>query len=189
MFSIFKNTQRTLGMFTRVFRGAALILGAVAIISLFSTLYFVVRAEPAGGEVVAFEEVTNPAPVANPAGQSQFHHAVVEFETAAGDTVTFQGRSGRADNTFEVGDAVDVLYRPGRPDVARIDTVPEVWATPLIFGGLFLVFGILGAIAPYAFADHRGNRASASPVWPERSEEGGNDGADESRTGGDDERV
>ena len=184
MFSMLKNTRRALGMFTRVFRAAAFILGAVAVISSFSTLYFVLRAETADGEVVGFEEVTNPAPAVNPSGTSSFEHAIVEFETAAGDTTRFQGRSGRAGNTFVVGDSVDVLYRPDRPGVARINSILEVWATPLIFGGLFLVFGILGLIAPYAFADHRGNRASVSPVWPERPDTG-----NESKSGGSDERV
>ncbi len=185
MVSMFRNTQRALGMFTRVFRAAALVLGAIAVISAISTLYFLVRAEPASGQVVGFEEVTNPAPTANPAGTSSFEHAVVEFETAGGDTRRFQGRSGRAGSTFAVGDSVGVVYRPDRPDLARIDSIPEVWATPLIFGGLFLVFGILGLIAPYAFADHRGNRASVSPVWPERQETGD----DTKSSGGDGERV
>ena len=184
MVSMFSKTQRTLGMFTRVFRGAALALGVVAIISALSTLFFVLRAEPARGEVVGFEQVTNPAPVVNPGGSSSFNHAVVEFETAAGDSSRFQGRSGRADNTFAVGDSVDVLYRPDRPSVARIDSIPEVWATPLIFGALFLIFGILGLIAPFAFSDHRGNRASVSPVWPEHSER-----TDKSGSRGSDERA
>ncbi|MFP4643018.1 MAG: DUF3592 domain-containing protein [Spirochaetales bacterium] len=184
MVSMFSNTQRTLGMFTRVFRGAALILGLVAVGSALNTLSFVSRAQSAQGEVVDFEQVTNPAPAVNPAGSDSFNHAVVEFETDAGDTSSFNGRSSRAEDTFAVGDSVDVLYRPDSPDVARIDSIVEVWATPLIFGGLFIVFGTLGLIAPFAFSDHRGNRASVSPVWPERPE-----GDDSSGSGRGDERV
>ncbi|MFW5994975.1 MAG: DUF3592 domain-containing protein [Spirochaetia bacterium] len=162
-----KNTQRTLGMFTSVFRAVALLLGAVGLISAGTTLFFVVNSESATGSVVDFEEVTNPAPVLNPGGTSSFHYAVIEFSTADDRQVRFQGRSGQGDSSFEQGDTVQVRYRPADPEQARIDSTLEIWATPLIFGGLFLVFGIIGVVAPFAFSDHRGNRQSVSPVWPE----------------------
>ena len=171
MFDLPKNTQRTLGMFTRVFRAVSLLLGAVALISAGTTLFFVVNSESATGSVVDFEEVTNPAPVLNPGGTSSFYYAIIQFSTPENRQVRFQGRSGRGDSSFEQGDRVEVRYRPENPEQARIDSTLEIWATPLIFGGLFLVFGIIGLVAPFAFADHRGNRRSASPVWPETQQE------------------
>lgn len=167
MFEMLKNTQRTLGMFTSVFRVVAVLLGVVALVSAGTTLFFVLNSESTTGSVVDFEEVTNPAPVLNPGGTSSFYYAVIEFSTAANETFRFQGRSGRGDNKFEQGDTVGVRYRPGSPEDARIDSTLEIWATPLIFSGLFLLFGIIGLVAPFAFADHRGNRRSTSPVWPE----------------------
>lgn len=171
MLNILKNTTKTLGVFAILFRSVALVLFAIALISGIVTLHFRLSSETAEGNVSGFAEVTNPAPIVNPGGTNGFEYAVIEFETAAGERASLQGRSGRGAAHFDLGDTVSVRYRPSSPDSARIDSFMEIWATPVIFGGLFVVFAVIGIIAPYAFADNRGNRRSASPVWPERGAE------------------
>lgn len=46
---------------------------------------------------------------------------------------------------FHVGEAVRVLYEPGNPQGARIDTFVQLWLTPLICGALGVVFSAVGA--------------------------------------------
>ncbi len=175
MLKALENTTKTLGVFATLFRTVALVLLAIALISGIVTLHFRLSSETTVGRVTGFEEVTNPAPLVNPGGTNGFEYAVVEFETADAERSSVQGRSGRGAAQFDIGDTVPVRYRPSRPDRARIDSFMEIWATPVIFGGLFLVFAVIGIIAPYAFADNRGNRRSVSPVWPERGDRrGGN---------------
>ncbi len=170
MLKVFGNTTQTLGVFAKLFRAIALVLLAITVVSGFVTLQFRLSSQSAVGRVTGFEEVVNPAPITNPGGTNGFEYVVVEFETAAAERSSVQGRSGRGADQFDIGDPVPVRYSPSRPDRARIDSFMEIWATPVIFGALFAVFALIGIVAPYAFADNRGNRRSVSPVWPERSD-------------------
>ena len=50
-------------------------------------------------------------------------------------------RSGNGSNPplYEVGEKVPVLYLPGRPGAAVIDTFIELWLGPVIYTGLGLL--------------------------------------------------
>jgi hypothetical protein len=61
---------------------------------------------------------------------------VVAFKTSDGTQVEFIGHSGSSSPTFVRGQQVDVIYRPGNPPKARINTFGELWA-PLIFLTIF----------------------------------------------------
>ena len=70
------------------------------------------------------------------------YRAVFRFadETGKEHTVTSSHNSKPA--THRVGDQVTVLYPPGHPEAANIDSFWELWFMPAIFGFLAAAFGI-----------------------------------------------
>ncbi len=66
-------------------------------------------------------------------------YPVVEFQTADGQTVQFEGRVGMPWAKGQVGRRVRVLYDPADPEKAVVDSVVELWFPALIF----LAVGIL----------------------------------------------
>ncbi|MCC3774238.1 DUF3592 domain-containing protein [Streptomyces sp. UNOB3_S3] len=91
-------------------------------------------AQRARGTVVALERREDAA------------YPVVEFTPANGATRKFRDSAGSNPPSYEVGEQVGVLYRPGSPGDARIDGFPSLWGTPLIFGGVGLVFTVAGIV-------------------------------------------
>jgi hypothetical protein len=91
----------------------------------------------AGGVVVELNE-RRPSPL-----ETAAFDAVVRFTSSDGATVQFEDREGSLPPRYAVGEAVRVLYAPGAPQLARIDTGAD-WrlVTPfLAFGVLFLLLG------------------------------------------------
>ena len=92
---------------------------------------------PAEGRVVQMVSRTNK-------GSTQFY-PIVEFRTAEGQTIRFQGRTGTNPPSYRVGDTVKVRYDPQTPQSAVIDSW-ELWLPSGIFigvGGFFALIGIL----------------------------------------------
>ena len=70
----------------------------------------------------------------------------VRFTTADGRQVVFVSGTASSPASYDEGDRVDVRYRRGDPDDARIDSVTGVWLGALVTGGLTLFFGALGIV-------------------------------------------
>lgn len=70
-------------------------------------------------------------------------YPVVEFQTADGRTIQFEGRVGVPWARGKVGRSVKVLYDPTDPEEAVVDSLVEFRSPALIF----LVVGILWSIA------------------------------------------
>lgn len=71
-------------------------------------------------------------------------HPQVEFETAAGETVSYP--QGGLIFGYAVGDPVSVLYRPGNPSAtASIDAWGALWVGEFFLFFLGLAFAIGGA--------------------------------------------
>lgn len=84
---------------------------------------------------------------------------VVAFKTSDGTRVEFVGSSGSSSPTFVRGQQVDVIYTPGNPPKARINTFGELWAPPLLlttFGAIFFAIGF----APIFIRWKRGHTAA-----------------------------
>lgn len=123
---------------------------------------FLANAERAQGTVVALEwrnddhdgasrkRRVNDGPVAYP---------VVEFTSAGGTQREFQGSTGSSPPSYEVGERVEVLYRPDSPEDARINGFASLWLLPLVFGGIGLLFAGIGTIVAFAM---RGRSQGAS---------------------------
>jgi hypothetical protein len=70
---------------------------------------------------------------------------VVEFE-AAGRKITFTGSVGSAPAAYKVGERVKVVFAPGNPDDARIDSFWEQYVMPGIFLGVGVICLLIGLV-------------------------------------------
>jgi len=76
-------------------------------------------------------------------GHGTNYHAVVEFETQAGDKISFIDKVGASHPLYETGDEVTILYEAKKPQDAMIHRGIWNWAVPggLIFFGFLLIWG------------------------------------------------
>ncbi|WP_229844606.1 DUF3592 domain-containing protein [Streptomyces cinnamoneus] len=73
-------------------------------------------------------------------------YPVVEFTSADGTPRKFRDSAGSNPPSYEVGEHVEVLYRPDSPEDARIKGFISLWLAPLIFGGIGLLFMGIGTV-------------------------------------------
>lgn len=78
------------------------------------------------------------------ADDSPAAYPVVEFTPVDGTPRKFRDSAGSNPPAYEVGEQVEVLYRPDSPEDARIKGFLSLWLLPLIFGGIGLVFTGIG---------------------------------------------
>ncbi len=93
---------------------------------------------PAEGRVVQV------VPRADSEGKTLFY-PIVEFRTAEGRTIRFQGSTGSNPPSYRTGAQVKVRYDPQSPESAVIDSW-ELWLPSSIFlgvGGFFALMGFL----------------------------------------------
>ena len=87
------------------------------------------------------------------------------FEFVDQDDHSHRVAGGVASNppSFHRGEEVRVLYQPGKPERAQIDSFMESWFLTMVFGALGTVFtGIASGVAIYAVA--RASRARVAGV-------------------------
>jgi CxxC motif-containing protein (DUF1111 family) len=81
--------------------------------------------------------------------QSVNYSPKVQFSTADGKNITFISNTSSSPAEFQVGQTVEVLYNPGNPQNAQINSAVDVFLTPIIFaivGGALILMGISSAI-------------------------------------------
>ncbi|MFI2332734.1 DUF3592 domain-containing protein [Nocardia rhamnosiphila] len=132
--------QRSLAAGVDSNRLAIALMGVVAI--LFAAVpigynaLFLVNSQIATGTAVEFgHELTDNTKGSRPAGTS----TVIEFTTAAGETVRFDGGPAASSLYTDLGDRVPVRYDPGDPDHAMVDEAflfVRLTYLPLIFAAL-----------------------------------------------------
>jgi hypothetical protein len=69
---------------------------------------------------------------------------VVRFVAPSGAEIEFQTSYSQSPAPYDVGERVEVLFRPDHPHDARISGFGSLWALPTIFGGMGLVFAGIG---------------------------------------------
>lgn len=84
----------------------------------------------------------------------------VRFTTAEGRDITFVSATSSSPPDHQVGDAVEVLYRPQDPAGARIHDWFSLWGLPTILGGMGTVFTVVGG--GLAVATLRGRRTATA---------------------------
>ncbi|MFL5346469.1 MAG: DUF3592 domain-containing protein, partial [Hyalangium sp.] len=72
------------------------------------------------------------------------YYPVLRYRTQAGATQEVVSNVGSNPPRYKEGDSLVVLYDPAQPDNMRIHTVFNVWAFPLLLGGIGVVFLLVG---------------------------------------------
>nr|WP_322813913.1 DUF3592 domain-containing protein [Chloroflexus sp.] len=92
------------------------------------------------GTVVELLKVQRPGETAN-------FYPIVEFRTQTGEFIRFERSTGVSENTYRVGQQVDILHDPQFPQDARIDSWFELRLPSLVvilIGSGALVAGLAG---------------------------------------------
>ncbi len=121
-------------IFTAVGAGLLVLTGGLWM----ETRAFVAGAARAKGEVTELEERRSGG------DSSPTYRPTVRFLAADGTEVTFQSSTSSNPPSHRVGDEVGVLYEPGNPRHAEIDSFFDLWLGPLIAGILGAVFTLVG---------------------------------------------
>lgn len=114
--------------------GIALLLGASA--TLYSTVQFLDSAATAQGQVVELE--------AHRDSDGTTYFPQVVFRSLDGQSHRFTSSSGANPPSYHTGEQVEVLYRPERPDKARINGFFSLWGASLILAIMGLCFSAIG---------------------------------------------
>ncbi|WP_020579635.1 DUF3592 domain-containing protein [Actinopolymorpha alba] len=125
--------------------GAVMLVVGLALLA--STLRFTASAEHADGRIVSVQPETT---VRRDSDGTRRHttswYPTVEFETAKGESLSFQTSVGREQGAYEVGETLPVAYDPSDPRDARIATFGALYVLPIVFGGLGVVLTPVGAV-------------------------------------------
>jgi len=83
---------------------------------------------------------------------STYGFPVIEFKDPQGSSIIYaRGRAGSNPPDFQVGDMVDILYDPTKPQYVQIDTFWDFWEGTIIafvLGIAFILVSLLVARAP-----------------------------------------
>jgi hypothetical protein len=109
---------------------------------------FLAGAERARGTVVALEWRNDHSGVSRGkrVDDGPVAYPVVEFTSADGTRTTFRDSTGSSPPAYEEGERVEVLYRAGSPEDARINGFASLWLLPLVFGGIGMVVAGIGTV-------------------------------------------
>ena len=76
---------------------------------------------------------------------------VVEFFDAGGARHVFTSSISTSPPAYTTGERVDVIYAPGSPDEAIVDGFVDRFLVPLIFGGIGVLFAVVGLAMLFAW--------------------------------------
>lgn len=84
-------------------------------------------------------------------------HPVVRFVTGEGERVTFESSLGSSSYTKQLGQDIDIVYRPDAPQQAEIDDFISQYLVSIIPGIIGLIFTLTGLI-PAFIIRYRGKK-------------------------------
>lgn len=138
-------------------------LGAATYIAI-DTRNFVATAASAPGEVIDLIESRD-------SDDDTVYRPRVRFQSPDGRSHEFTGSVGSNPAGFYVGEAVDVLFDPARPSDAQINTMFQLWFTPLLLGGMGAAFTFLSLLGFFGGVRMSHGETTAPPVDPAPSPE------------------
>ena len=121
--------MRSGGILSYLFLAIGIGLLAGAGYAYHTTSSFVAQARKAQGTVVALRS-----------GAPE-----VKFRTEDGREVRFTSSVSSKPPSYDVGETVEVLYRPDRPEDAEVDALMTLWFGAILLGGMGSVFSLVGA--------------------------------------------
>ena len=136
----------------RIFPGFILAVGllfvAVGLWAAFDTWSF--RSESIGGTGEVIDLRTQ-----RPPGEDDRFAPIIEFEATDGQTYVFESRVSQRPAVHAVGDSVEIRYREGAPDDARVDSLVANWLLPIALGVVGIVFFTFGVMLRRYFRKRR----------------------------------
>jgi hypothetical protein len=136
-------------VFVRLFLTGALVAFALGIWQVADRRRFLREAEKTVGTVVRLEKTSSVSNLKRSTSQVVYR-AVVSYRTSAGQIAEFRDQVSSRPARFEVGDTVDVWYRPSNPRQAIVyRSWWSVWFGAVIglgLGVLFTVCAFLGDV-------------------------------------------
>ena len=109
----------------------ALFAGGLALVV---TRMRLVGGRRAQGQVIGYQERLRQRP-----GAKRQYMPLVRFHPAGASPIEFQSRMGSNSKPFQIGEPVPVFYRPDKPELAEIASVPRLWLAPIVITGMALV--------------------------------------------------
>lgn len=139
------------------FAGTALAMGAISGVLARGELSFRQRAARAPGRVVSQSESHERTKSSDGFAREETLYAPMFEYEAPGGKRTFVGRVRTNPPSFEIGEAVVVLYLPGPSASAepRIDSFGQNWLSVIIFGSLSFVFLVVATILALRYRSFR----------------------------------
>lgn len=116
-----------------------LLFAAVSVALVVMQIRWAEGAERAVAEVVGFHERRS-----DDGGLA--YYPELRFVTADGRTVSVRGNIGASPPAYRVGDQVPVLYDPGEPARASIDTAAGRWLVAVVFAGFGVLWLLIGGV-------------------------------------------
>ena len=83
------------------------------------TLTFSAGTESATGEVVSYREISD--------GKDTRYRPRIRFKTVTGEIVTVEGQFFTGTRRFAIGEKIPMLYRPEKPNEARVALFVDNW--------------------------------------------------------------
>ena len=80
------------------------------------------------------------------------YSAVVEFQTTDGRSIRWEESMASNPPAGQPGEQLVMKYDPANPNKARIAKATRMWFMPMLFGGLGLLFFVIGVVLTIAGA-------------------------------------
>ncbi|MCS7031333.1 MAG: DUF3592 domain-containing protein [Gloeomargarita sp. SKYG116] len=133
--------QQAPGLVGGIFAGLGGLFVVMGLGFAYHTRNFIATAQTATGQVIALEYRRSRG---SDGTVSHLYYPVVEFALPDGEKIRFEGQVGSSSPRFRVGESVEILYDPRRPQVARINRFWDLWLLPIVFSGIGSVFFLIG---------------------------------------------
>ena len=148
--------------FLGAFTIGSLVLLAISAGSTLQSAWLVIAGSRAEGTVVALRQ----SPQSN---NGVYQYApVAQFTAGDGHTYVVTSNVSGPESNYPMGRHLQVLYRPGNPDGARIDAFAPLWTLPLVTGIVGSAFSVVPLIVFTTWRQRR--RAAAGESLPEGPE-------------------
>jgi hypothetical protein len=122
-----------------VFSLVGILLLGGASLWVYATQRFISKAEKATGTVVEM------VPARSSKGGTTWS-PVVEFTTPEGKSVRLRPSFSSSPPAYDVGEKVEVFYRPEAPEKAKLDGFFALYLGPIILGGVGFIFFSVGSV-------------------------------------------
>lgn len=137
-----KTVELILGLvFTLV--GAGALTGSV--VAYRETDRFLDQAVAATGTVIDFKEHIK----TEERRTRRLYAPIINFQSQAGDSIQFEANVRSNPPMYEVGESVELLYDPARPELARINTFWGIWIVFVVCLLVGVPFTLIGVGALY----------------------------------------